>query len=69
MIMPVQAADIQPGDRIQDRDWTLTVASVVETDWTDRKGKHHGIEVITRQLGPNFPQHYAVAEIVQVDRP
>lgn len=69
MIMPVQAADIQPGDRIQDRDWTLTVASVRRADWTDHSGKHTGIEVVTRQLGPNYPQHYALAEIVQVDRP
>lgn len=70
MLTPMQASDLQPGDEIRERDWKLTVTSAKEADWTNGGGrKHHGIEVITRQLGPNFPQHYALAEIVQVNRP
>ena len=70
MLTPVQASDLQPGDQIQDHDWTLTVATAIEGDWTNGGGRrHHGIVVVTRQLGPNYPQHYALAEIVQVKRP
>lgn len=70
MLTPRMACEIQPGDRINDHGVTLTVASAKEADWTNGGGRrHHGIEVITRQRGPQYPSRFALAEIVQVDRP
>lgn len=65
----VMAADILPTDTIAIRDWrSLHVASVTEGDWTDHAGPHHGIIAVTRELGPLYPLHFALAEIVQVTR-
>lgn len=70
MLTPVLAAELQPGDQINDHGVTLTLASVVETDWTNGGGRrHHGIEAISQQRGPLYPLHFALAETVQVRRP
>lgn len=70
MLTTVLAVELQPEDQINDHGVTLTVASAVETDWTNGDGrKHYGVEVITRQRGPRYPVHYALAETVQVRRP
>lgn len=59
---------LHPGDVLVEHDWSLTVTSVVEGDWTDHAGPHHGEIVITRQLGPLYPQHYALDQMVEVSR-
>jgi hypothetical protein len=51
---------------IEEGDWLLDVASAVEGDWTDHAGAHHGEVVVTRQLGPAYPLHFALDQIVQV---
>lgn len=64
----VLARDLHAGDVLQEHDWTLDVTSAVEGDWTDRTGPHHGEIVITRQLGPLYPRHFALDQMVEVNR-
>lgn len=72
MIGPVQASDLLPDDALPTHDWAgvhaLHIASAVEGDWSDSRGRHHGMVVITRELGPQYALHYALAEVVTVER-
>lgn len=69
MIGPVMAADLLPGDVVIENDWRLTISAAYQGEWVDQAGvRHFGEIVITRQLGPGYPQHFALAQPVLVDR-
>jgi hypothetical protein len=73
VIGPVMAAELLPGDALQEHDWagihSLHVTYAREGDWTDNAGAlHHGMVVGTRELGPLYERHFALAETVTVER-
>lgn len=68
MIGPVVAAELVAGDVLVEHDWRLTVARAYQGEWTDHAGVHFGEIVVTRKLGPAYPLHFALTQLVQVER-